>query len=74
VRNLQGNASATSSSGQPRFCKSTLRSGSARTDHAGCTCWTERVYADPFAGMSREQAQSVRAQQQARDARGRFYA
>jgi hypothetical protein len=43
-------------------------------DHAGCTCWTEHVYDDPFAGLSREQAQSVRAQQQARDARGRFYA
>lgn len=41
-------------------------------DHPGCTCHTEYLFTDPFAGLSPTEARQVRAAQQARDVRGRY--
>lgn len=43
-------------------------------DHKGCTCSTEFLLADPFAGMDPAEARTVRAFQKSRDARGRYEA
>jgi hypothetical protein len=41
-------------------------------DHKGCTCSTEFLVADPFAGMDPAEARQVRALQKTRTARGTF--
>lgn len=43
-------------------------------DHKGCSCSTEYLLSDPFEGMSKADADSVRALQKTRNARGRFEA